>query len=78
MREYGQYTGAALVSKTHKDGTPWKNAIEANQSIISNESIMAYFKQHPINHLALDAESVSELPHDWYDSAEDEEWESYL
>ena len=78
MREYGQYTGAALVNRTHAEGTPWSNAKEADELIISTDSIMRYFKDHPIHRQKLNSELLDKFPNDWYDSSEDDEWETYL
>lgn len=78
MRNYGKYTGSALVSLTHKEGTPWSDTIKSGNSVISNDKIEQYFKNNPIDRLTLNSELVDKLPNDWYDSSEDAEWEDYL
>ena len=80
MREFGQYTGSALVSLSHKADTPWSNAIARNQQLLEQEDIKNYFIQHPTPRLIdkISVPRVSTLPSDWYNPEEDEEWEAYL
>lgn len=81
MREFGQYTGSALVSMTHKAGTPWSDACAASQIEISQDSMKRYFEEHPVpraNTLFERIPAVDKLPSDWYDPEEDAEWEAYL
>lgn len=80
MREMGRYTGSALVAFTHKEGTPWSQARESGNAVLDAHSMMDYFTEHPIPHLVerVTAPVVSALPADWYDAAEDAEWEAYL
>ena len=81
MREYGQYTGSALVSMTHRPGTPWRQAVENSTKIITQESMKDYFSRHPvpeIDRAIAMIPAVGQLPADWYDAEEDSEWEAYL
>lgn len=81
MREFGQYTGAALVSMTHKKGTPWSEAEAADKKVISKEKIRRFFEKNPVpssNELILKIPKVTKLPAEWYDPDEDAEWETYL
>ncbi len=81
MREYGQYTGPTLVSITHRAGTPWSDIDSQGLTIIPNELMKTYFEKHPIpttTDLINRIPTVTELPRDWYDPTEDEEWEAYL
>lgn len=80
MREFGQYTGSALVSLTHQAGTPWSNAFSSNQQIVNREEIQTYFTAHPVPRLKdkISVPQVSALPSDWYDPDEDKNWEAYL
>lgn len=81
MREFGKYTGSALVNMTHKAGTPWSNACAANQKEISQDSMKRYFEEHPVpraDRLFEQIPAVDQLPSDWYDPDEDAEWEAYL
>ena len=78
MREYGKYTGAALVSMTHKKGTPWSDALNSECSVISKDVICEYFNKHQIRRFNDVSEIVDMLPKEWYDSSEDSEWEAYL
>ena len=87
LREFGKYTGAALVSMTHKADTPCSETFYSNHSMsnttkhqIPLQSIKEYFFRNPVPHFAekIKVPVVSVLPNDWYDSSEDAEWESYL
>ena len=78
MRTYGRYTGSALVSMTHKKGTPWSNAADSGSTVISQDTIKQYFKDNPIDRFTVNSELVDILPKDWYDGSEDAEWEGYL
>ncbi|MCM1364265.1 MAG: DUF4065 domain-containing protein [Faecalibacterium sp.] len=78
MREYGKYTATALVAMTHKAGTPWSNAMESGNSIITRNEMISYFNANPVKRLTVNSEIVDVLPNDWYDSSEDAEWEEYL
>lgn len=81
MREFGKYTGSALVRMTHKSGTPWSMAHNAGETEISQKSMKEYFEKYPVPRGA-DAlakiPAVKKLPADWYDPSEDAEWEAYL
>lgn len=81
MREFGQYTGSALVSMTHKEGTPWSEADAKGLTEITPEAIQRFFEENPVP-LSTDIinkiPKVAKLPADWYDPAEDAEWEAYL
>ena len=79
MREFGQYTGSALVSMTHKAGTPWSET--ATGKVISNDCIRKYFEKNPIpttEEIIQKIPRVDRFPADWYDPEEDGEWEAYL
>ena len=80
MREYGQYTGSALVTFTHRPGTPWSNARDKNAIVLGQSDIKSYFTEHPVHHLKdkIVIPQVKKLPADWYDPEEDAEWEAYL
>ncbi len=79
-REYGQYTGAKLVSLTHSQGSPWRGAYDAKKTVIPQNDIKSYFKAFPLPRFepSSSIERVTVLPADWYDPSEDEEWEAYL
>lgn len=79
-REYGQYTGAKLVSITHRPNTPWSETRRLGDKVISTNRIKEYFMEHPVASLEtqIKLEEVTVLPSDWYDPAEDAEWEAYL
>ncbi|GHU70892.1 hypothetical protein FACS1894184_16970 [Clostridia bacterium] len=80
--EYGKYSSNYLVSLTHKQGSPWANT--ARNSVISYETMMAYFRK-PENQIEsfdsvisrLSQDAVTVLPKEWYDPNEDALWESY-
>ncbi len=79
MREYGRYTGSALVSMTHKSDTPWSKAWEQGWPVIPEQEIKTYFERHPVKRFnGSRLKEVSKFPYEWYDPAEDEEWEAYL
>ncbi len=80
MREFGQFTGSTLVTKTHRPGTPWSEARIENCTVLNPESIREYFLEHPVPRIneKINSETVTALPLDWYDPAEDTEWEAYL
>lgn len=79
MREYGRYTGATLVSMTHRSGTPWRNAVENGFTVIPTQEIMDFFSRNSIKHFVANGGSkVDVLPAAWYDPSEDAEWEEYL
>lgn len=80
MREFGKYTGSALVSFTHRPGTPWSNAREKNITVLDQSDIKKYFTEHPVPQLknVISVPQVTKLPKDWYDPEEDSEWEGYL
>lgn len=80
MREFGKYTGSALVSMTHKAGTPWSKACVANEKEITQDSMKEFFEAHPVpraNKMFEQIPAVDKLPSDWYDPEEDAEWEAY-
>lgn len=80
MREFGQFTGSALVTMTHKAGTPWSNAVAADCSALTQSDLKQYFTEHPIPTLKakITVPQVAALPADWYDPNDDAEWEAYL
>lgn len=80
MREFGQYTGSALVTFTHRPGTPWSNARDNGIPVLNQSDIKNYFTKHPIPYLKdkVVVPQVSKLPTDWYDPEEDANWEAYL
>ena len=80
MREYGQYTGSVLVSFTHRSGTPWSNTRDKGEKVLDCGEIKDYFIAHPVPHLEekINIPQMEVLPADWYDPAEDTEWEAYL
>lgn len=80
MRELGCYTGAKLVTLTHKDGTPWSVARERGEAQLDAASMRQYFIKHPVPRLCdrITTPVVSSLPADWCDESEDAEWEGYL
>lgn len=81
MREYGKYTGEALVSLTHKDGTPWSQCYRPGMNVvIGEEQLKAFFRAHPVpEYRPSDTIPVVDvLPRDWYDPDEDAEWEALL
>lgn len=79
MRELGCYTGSALVSITHKANTPWRQTRES--AVIEDELLTIYFLK-PENEIkrfhTSNEDAVDALPEDWYDPAEDQEWETYV
>lgn len=80
MREFGKYTGSALVSMTHRQGTPWSDTRERGESVLSNADMRDYFNSHPVPAFCdtVCAPRVSVLPSDWYAPEEDAVWEAYL
>ena len=80
MREYGKYTGATLVSLTHRPGTPWSITHEKDGKVLDCDEIKDYFTAHPVPHLKekIAIPQVTALPSDWYNQEEDAEWETYL
>lgn len=80
MREFGQYTGTALVSLTHQPDTPWSKAVNKGSGVLEPDSIKDYFIKNPVPYLKdkITTPQVSSLPSDWYDPEEDAEWEAYL
>lgn len=81
MREYGQYTGHALVSKTHQTGTPWRQTVERGSKIIPHPSMKAYFDEHPVPMIDAAVSRIpvaDRLPAEWYDPEEDSVWDSLL
>ncbi len=80
MREFGKYTGSALVSLTHMQGAPWSNAIASGCTTLDSADIKDYFIQHPVPYFKdqIKAPLVNVLPSEWYDPNEDAEWEAYL
>lgn len=79
-REFGRYTGNALVGMTHEPGTPWSAVYDGSRAAIPEDLIYDYFTANPVPKFQAGnrSERVSELPKDWYDPAEDAEWEGYL
>ena len=75
-KRYKDFTAAMLVEKTH-DEAPWRDT--TGNDVISNESIRDFFVNVVYNddNLLTDKPIVTELPKEWYDPAEDEEWASY-
>jgi len=84
MREYGIYTTSALVDISHKEDSPWGRA-GYEGATIPTAQIGEYFSK-PENQIKAFADrlsaskisTVNKLPKEWYDPAEDEEWETYL
>lgn len=79
-REYGQYTGAKLVSLTHAANSPWSTAVNSGKTIIDIASIRSYFLSNPVPTLMSQTTLpvVEKLPADWYFPEEDAEWEAYM
>ncbi len=49
IRAYGNFASSSLVEMTHAEGSPWKQSYQSGKSnTISNESIIAYHKSHPL------------------------------
>jgi len=48
IREFGQYTGHALVSMTHEPGTPWSAVYTGGHSVIPQELIREYFIKNSV------------------------------
>lgn len=80
MQEFGRYTGEALISMTHEDGTPWSStyATVGANGIISQSLLRDYFAANPVPTFQADIPTVDRLPREWYDPEEDAEWEAYL
>ena len=81
MREYGQFTGNTLVSKTHQPGTPWRLTVDRGAKIIPQDCMKEYFDRHPvptIDEAVSKIPVVDRLPAEWYDAEEDGEWDSTL
>jgi len=80
IREFGQYTGNALVSLTHKAGTPWDKAFSAGHGVLEQTDIRDYFIAHPVPKFETRIKTpiVNALPQEWYDPDEDSVWEAYL
>lgn len=80
MREFGQYTGSALVAFTHKEDTPWSNTIASGFKTMKQSGMRDYFIKHPVPYLKerMSAPKVKALPSEWYNPEEDAEWEAYL
>lgn len=80
MREFGQYTGYKLVNITHRADSPWSKARAVGKKEIDQSAIHSYFTAHPVPRLSdrIGIPVVSKAPADWYDPAEDAEWEAYL
>lgn len=80
MREFGQYTGTALVTMTHRAGTPWSDTNSAGKTVINKNLIKAYFLAHPVPKFTetISVPKVHALPSEWYNAEEDAEWEAYL
>jgi uncharacterized phage-associated protein len=75
--EYGKYTAAYLVNKTHAPGTPW--AKTPGGSIISIADIETYFKNAPRLMTLEDRYSPDSVPSvlsPEFDCEEDENWAS--
>lgn len=86
VHEYGKYSPSALVSLTHRAGTPWRDVyVPGANKIISKEALKDYFCKDDRKLRTFDERlnesgipTVEELPAEWYDPAEDAEWEAYL
>jgi len=79
MREYGRYTGSALVNMTHAPDTPWSKAMARGDNEISVVDIQSFFTENPTPEFSIkDIPVVKQLPTDWHDVDEDSEWEDYL
>lgn len=77
-REFGKYSGSALVSLTHQKNTPWEKANRNSQTIISNEDIEQFFTENAVSRFSYDLPQITECPSDWYSADEDSIWEAYL
>lgn len=79
LREFGQYTGAKLVTLTHLPGTPWSEAQATGKTTLEPEVLRQFFLKNRVPTLQerITAPRVSALPADWYDPNEDGEWEAY-
>lgn len=86
VSEYGKYSPSALVSMTHSSGTPWSEVyIPGANAVINHEKIRCYFcrddkKLKSFGDRLKESKipTVTSLPVEWYDPAEDAEWEAYL
>ncbi len=80
VREFGKYTGNALVSMTHEADTPWSKCYTGGSSVIPKDVICEYFQENLVPHFKISdsCELVDALPKEWYDPAEDAEWKAYL
>lgn len=73
---YGQYTGVALMNKTHEPGTPWSRVFEEGKNKeINQKDIAEYFKKRKGTFERFHADElnmpmVSAAPLEW-DSPED-------
>lgn len=65
---------------THEPGTPWSAVYNRSRAAIPENLIYDYFTANPVPKFQASnrSERVSALPKDWYDPAEDAEWEGYL
>jgi uncharacterized phage-associated protein len=43
---YKDYSAIQLSNATHLDGTPWKNALDNGETVISDDSMREYFKTY--------------------------------
>lgn len=79
IREFGQYTGAKLVSLSHRPDTPWSTARSEGSPVISIDTIRNYFLNNPVPTLKerITVPQDTVFPADWYDPSEDKEWEEY-
>ena len=48
MREYGCYTGSALIGLIRAKDTPWSKAFAQEKAVLANEDIKAYFDKNKI------------------------------
>jgi hypothetical protein len=74
-QKYRSFSAWGLVAKTHKE-SPWRNA--GNSDVITNESILKYFEDEVFSTAFQSIPVAAKLPQEWYDPAEDAEWEAYL
>lgn len=72
LREYGKYSGPALVDLTHKKNSPWEQVYlpESKSTIISKEKLKDYFLQEQSLH-SFDLNNISENDFVGYRDAKD-------
>ena len=75
-KKFRGFTAAQLVDKTHNEA-PWRDT--TTNDVISIDSIRDFFANVVFNDddLLSDKPIVTELPKEWYDPTENEEWRNY-